>query len=296
MSLDSHTSEPAETQTAVHRAPLALSSPSAHARLWLCASLGLALDLWSKHEAFAKLDCQGFKTAIPNLLVLQKSINPGALFGMGSGLVWLFILASFVALAFVFFLFATSGAGRRSLHIDLGLILAGSLGNLYDRAFITADRITLKQNPTLRGQTLYGSIVREGSDSIVLSHCLDGAPPMQRVARADIERIDQSGVVRDFLKFTPKFGQIEIWPWVFNAADSMLVVGVAMLLLNFWFERKHASPTASQAAAGANTGADPRTATGSTTSSGSHGASEAQTSPALRTSSEPQISSETQAP
>ena len=32
--------------------------------------------------------------------------------------------------------------------------------------------------------------------------------------------------------------RIDIWPWVFNVADVLLVVGVGLLLLNFWWDRK----------------------------------------------------------
>ncbi len=30
----------------------------------------------------------------------------------------------------------------------------------------------------------------------------------------------------------------DIWPWVYNIADVLLVAGVAILMLNFWKERR----------------------------------------------------------
>ena len=38
--------------------------------------------------------------------------------------------------------------------------------------------------------------------------------------------------------------EFDIWPWVFNIADSLLVFGVALLMLNFWRERKHENTVA----------------------------------------------------
>ncbi len=67
----------------------------------------------------------------------------------------------------------------------------------------------------------------------------------------------QQGVVRDFIKMEPqipigKGRRIDIWPWVFNIADVLLVVGVAMLMLNFWKERRaaQAARQAAESAAG----------------------------------------------
>ena len=55
--------------------------------------------------------------------------------------------------------------------------------------------------------------------------------------------VKQMGVVRDFIRMEPriKLGRLEfdIWPWVLNIADALLVFGVGLLMLNFWRERKH---------------------------------------------------------
>ena len=99
--------------------PAALHDVASHLRLWLAAAAGLALDLWSKSWAFENLAPGDVREAVPFLLSFRLSINSGALFGMGKGLVPVFIIASFVALAFVFYYFATSGRNRRSLHLAL---------------------------------------------------------------------------------------------------------------------------------------------------------------------------------
>lgn len=211
----------------------------AHLRLWSVAAGALALDLWSKHWAFEVLSPGDVRQAIPSVLVFRRSINPGALFGMGSGLVSLFIVASFVALGFVFYMFICSSPKRRSLHLALSFILAGSLGNLYDRAFIMADKVTFKPTAINSTDPLYGKIVNldAESDYIHLGQGPDGDPPIRRIPRKDILKISQAGVVRDFLKIVPQIAGYDIWPWVFNVADSLLVAGVSILVLNMWFDQ-----------------------------------------------------------
>ena len=64
----------------------------------------------------------------------QLSLNEGALFGMGQGLVWLFAALSFVAaVAIPVWLFVFGAARDRLLCVALGLVMGGVLGNLYDR-------------------------------------------------------------------------------------------------------------------------------------------------------------------
>ena len=79
-------------------------------------------------------------------------------------------------------------------HVGIGLVLAGGIGNLYDRLAF--------------------------------------------------------GAVRDFLFMTPRWhlpfslhwpgGSTELFPWIFNVADMMLLAGMAILLLNA--QRQDATP------------------------------------------------------
>jgi signal peptidase II len=212
---------------------------ASHIRLWLTAALGLAVDLWTKHWAFAHLDpdpAQAPLVVIPNILTLRQSLNSGALFGLGRGLTTLFIGASIVALGFVFFLFIHSGRDRRSLHIALGLVLAGALGNLYDRTQVVADVVTYTVNG--RAGSVAGRIIEKNERGILIGSWPEGTHP--RLIRTEWQpEITQQGVVRDFVKMEPK---ITIWPWVFNVADSLLVIGVGVLMLNFWWERRPGAP------------------------------------------------------
>jgi lipoprotein signal peptidase len=53
----------------------------------------------------------------------------------------------------------------------------------------------------------------------------------------------------------PVVAGYRIWPWVFNLADAWLVIGVGLLLLNFWWDRRQ-EKAAERAAAAASASAD----------------------------------------
>jgi signal peptidase II len=106
----------------------------------------------------------------------QAMVNQGAVFGIGQGKRALFLTVSVAAILFIFYLFLTSDR-QPFYQFVLGLLLAGVLGNLYDRLVL--------------------------------------------------------GYVRDMIYIFP--GRIvmgrEVFPWIFNVADSLLCVGVAMIFL-----------------------------------------------------------------
>lgn len=204
------------------------------------AAVGLALDLWTKHWAFTHLDPERGRVVIPHLMSFQRSLNTGALFGLGKGLVPLFIAASFLALAFVLFLFIHSTRDRRSLHIALGLVLGGALGNLYDRSFAIAD--VVRYTVGGRKGVEAGKIVNADHPRGVLLGSWPEARPMRLIPADANPQISQQGVVRDFIRMEPRItiGQrsFDVWPWVFNIADALLVAGVGLLMLNFYWERR----------------------------------------------------------
>lgn len=70
---------------------------------------------------------------IPSVLAIRLTLNEGAVFGLGQGQRWFFIIISVAALGLIGLFFARSRADQRWLHLILVLILAGALGNLYDR-------------------------------------------------------------------------------------------------------------------------------------------------------------------
>ncbi len=219
----------------------AMRSFASHMRLWIVVVFGLVADLWSKSWAFSALEPNDEpRHFIPGLLDFQLSLNSGALFGMGSGLVWLFICASIIALVFVLYLFASSHPSQRIVHLALGLILAGALGNLYDRIAHQYDMVTVKATDTTPRYAVLGAHIPGGRNDEDLVRIRpwwetggDRAFAKSQLA-GEVKRV---GVVRDFVKITPKVWGKDIWRWVFNVADVFLVVGVSMLLISFWFQR-----------------------------------------------------------
>lgn len=165
----------------------------------LTAVLGLAADLWSKQVAMQHLAPEGVVFnpnrgrheivvsetgamvtvhVIPGWLHFQGMLNEGAVFGIGQGQRWFFVVISIAALGFVLRLFAASG-NHRFYQFILGMILGGIIGNMYDRVMF--------------------------------------------------------GYVRDFLYIFPgkrwPGSHLELFPWIFNIADSLLCVGVALIFL-----------------------------------------------------------------
>jgi signal peptidase II len=110
------------------------------------------------------------------------TVNEGAVFGLGQGNQTLFAIVSLAAILFLTYLFATSGR-RWFYQLVLGMLLAGVLGNLFDRMYFHYVRDMLYMLP---GRQWPGS-------------------------------------------------NREIFPWIFNVADSLLCVGVALMVVYSFF-------------------------------------------------------------
>lgn len=220
-------------------------SPRSHMIFWVTVFAFLALDLFSKAWVFENIGARESRTIIGGLLEFRRSLNDGAVFGSFSGRVGVFIVASMFALAFVLYLFLHSNAKQWVLHISLGMILSGALGNLYDRAYMIADVVRFHD-----GHRIIGKVVEERPEGTLRVGDWPDGGNIQRVERSEAT-VHQQGVVRDFIKFVPAFpksfpklGGNDIWPWVFNVADAALVVGVIVLMLTSIFERNpKASPS-----------------------------------------------------
>jgi signal peptidase II len=113
--------------------PIALRSPGALLRFFLVAGVGVGLDLWTKSLAFSSSSLwrEPYKF-IPGWLEFEVVQNQGAVFGLGQGRRILFVTVSIGAILFLIYLFATSGK-KPIFQILLGMLLAGVIGNLYDR-------------------------------------------------------------------------------------------------------------------------------------------------------------------
>jgi signal peptidase II len=70
---------------------------------------------------------------IPKILGLHLTANEGAVFGLGRGARWMLVGFSMLAVGIVSYVFSRSDRRSRVLHITLAAVLAGALGNLYDR-------------------------------------------------------------------------------------------------------------------------------------------------------------------
>lgn len=104
------------------------------------AITGLTLDLVTKVWSFSVLAEQvgdrPMRTHahqfIPGWIHFEVTTNEGAVFGLGEGNRWLFVAVSIAAIGFLTTLFAKSGR-QRFYQVILGMLLAGVLGNMYDR-------------------------------------------------------------------------------------------------------------------------------------------------------------------
>lgn len=118
----------------------------------------LASDLFSKTAAFEQVAGQpvilsrhqdGDPSAIPyhepivvmpSVLSLRLTTNTGAVFGLGKGGQLVFVAVTILAVGVIGRVFWNSSARAWGLHLALGLILGGALGNLYDRLRFNAVR------------------------------------------------------------------------------------------------------------------------------------------------------------
>lgn len=120
----------------------ALTSPAAWARFLAVIAVGAALDLWTKRWAYGALEQESTRWPREELDALQQKIpgleliwqpNYGAVLGIGQGQTTLFIAFTFLALALLTWLFVDSHRKAFGLQLCLGSVMAGAVGNLYDR-------------------------------------------------------------------------------------------------------------------------------------------------------------------
>jgi len=163
---------------------------------WSLAVLGCAADLLTKQLVFSQPGLyRGSEWWLwEGHVGLQKSLNEGALFGMGQGMVWLFALfALSAAVAIPVWLFRFRAAHDLFLTTAMGCVMGGIGGNLYDRTGLHGlywDPF----NPSRQGERVYA--------------------------------------VRDFLLV--QWDADWVWP-NFNIADSLLVFGAGLLLVQALF-------------------------------------------------------------
>jgi signal peptidase II len=184
--------------------PGSLHAPPAVARVLLVAIGGLAFDLVTKVWAFRELMINRITLPdgsvqvqshsypfLPGWLHFHVTANHGAVFGIGQGNRWFFVAVSLMAIAFLVYLFATSAPTQRVYQVIVGMLLAGVLGNLYDRLFLGYVRDMIYMLP---GWTWPAWI---------------------------------AGSLPESWEWT----RGPIFPWIFNVADALLCTGVALMLV-----------------------------------------------------------------
>jgi signal peptidase II len=99
--------------------------------------IGCAIDLATKSWIFNRLGMPGADGTWwvwPEVFGFQTSLNSGALFGLGEGMVSLLAVFAFIALLGIIVWLYVFGAARDwLLTLALASVSAGILGNLYDR-------------------------------------------------------------------------------------------------------------------------------------------------------------------
>jgi signal peptidase II len=107
---------------------------------WAIALGGAAFDLTTKAVVFERIGPPHTArplSLIPDILELQTSYNPGALWGLGKGLphssLVFAALSVLAGAAICYYLFVRGAAHDRRQTVALALIMAGALGNCYDR-------------------------------------------------------------------------------------------------------------------------------------------------------------------
>ena len=109
---------------------------------WSIALGGMAFDLGTKSAVFRRIGPPGSPPVplVRDMLELHTSYNSGALWGLGRTLPYssLFFagLSIVAAVAICWWLFVRQAAADGRLTAALGLIMAGALGNCYDRLFL----------------------------------------------------------------------------------------------------------------------------------------------------------------
>lgn len=110
--------------------------------------LGAAVDLVSKELVFAWRGLPGEQEPywiVDGYVGIETAVNIGALFGLGSGFGKVFAAFSVIAgIGIIIWLFRYRAASSLWLTFTMGLVLAGILGNLYDRLGFWFDPATMR--------------------------------------------------------------------------------------------------------------------------------------------------------
>jgi signal peptidase II len=108
------------------------------------AIAGAALDLLTKHLAFEYIPVHGEQKVIDGLFTVGRTLNPGIIFGKFGGSPALWLVVSILAVPAILAIYFSVKKPKAVLDISLGMILAGTIGNMVDRVFVGAVRDFIK--------------------------------------------------------------------------------------------------------------------------------------------------------
>lgn len=94
---------------------------------------GVIIDIVSKWVVFSKVDAFGKVILIPGLLNILRSENKGVVFGIFPGKTNAFIIFSAIAIVVISCIYVWSDKSLSVSNLALGLVMAGAVGNLWDR-------------------------------------------------------------------------------------------------------------------------------------------------------------------
>lgn len=113
-----------------------------HSALFFAVALaGAGVDLLTKHLAFEHIHLHQEVTIIDGWFAYGHMTNPGVVFGMGAGAKKIWLGVSVLAVPVILGIFYTVKRPKWILTIALGMILAGTLGNMYDRVFTEVQEV-----------------------------------------------------------------------------------------------------------------------------------------------------------
>src|SRR3990167_3261496 len=106
----------------------------------IAAVSGVIVDIISKWVVFSKLHSYFLLYLIPGLLNIVRSKNEGVVFGLFPGKTSVFIIFSAIAIVVILFIYIKSDKTIFVSNLALGLVLAGAIGNLWDRIWFRCVR------------------------------------------------------------------------------------------------------------------------------------------------------------
>lgn len=113
------------------------------------AIVGQNADLVTKHAAFSRIRERETVEAVRGLLQFERTYNTGIVFGLGQEWGGTFLVISVLAVPLIVWIYLSVKETRWITTVSLGLILAGTLGNMYDRVTIGMVRDFIKFHPDL---------------------------------------------------------------------------------------------------------------------------------------------------